>query len=240
MNRRALLGSVAVVALAVAANPALAQDANPPPQSAAQQSPNQDAAIVVTGSRVGGLQGFQAPTPTRVLSLEQIQERGLSNIGEFLNETPSFRPSQSPSTNTQSALGGGQFYADLRGLGSIRTLTLVDGRRFVSSSATGQVDLNLIPTLLVQRVDVVTGGASAAYGSDAISGVVNVILNRRLQGFLADMSVGISEQGDDAERRFSLAYGTSFANDRGHVVIGGEYVHSDGIGSYFSRDWGRR
>ena len=194
--------------------------------------------IVVTGSRVG-LRGFQAPTPTRVLTSEQLASRGLANVGEFLNEVPSLRPTSSPSTNTQTALGGGQFYADLRGLGSIRTLTLVDGRRFVPSTASGQVDLNLIPTLLVSRIDVVTGGASAAYGSDAISGVVNVILDRKLSGFRADLSSGISEEGDAGERHASLAFGTDFAGGKGHFTVGGEYVDSDGVDSYFSRDWGR-
>lgn len=194
--------------------------------------------IVVTGSRVA-VTGFTAPTPTKVLSAELLNQRGLSNVGEFLTEVPSFRATQTPQVNPQNTLGAGQYFADLRALGSTRTLTLIDGRRFVPSSATGQVDLNLIPTLMISRVDVVTGGASAAYGSDAVSGVVNVITDRHLKGFKADISAGISQEGDAGERRVSLAFGTPFANDRGHFVIGGEYVKSDGVDSYASRAWGR-
>ena len=195
--------------------------------------------IIVTASRAGR-SGYDAPTPTKVLTAAAIQERGSTNIGDYLNEIPAFRPSQTSQTNPQQNSGAGQTYADLRGLGNIRTLTLVDGRRHVPSSSTGQVDLNLIPTILVERVEVVTGGASAQWGSDAVAGVVNVILDKRLQGFKGDVSFGISDKGDDAERRGALAFGTSFSGDRGHIVIGGEYVKSDGIDSYLDRDWGRR
>ena len=248
---RVLLATAAMAPFCIWASGAAAQTGQAPSADTRNQSPpsaeegaQQAEAtatgdeIVVTGSRVG-LRGFQAPTPTRVLTSEQLEARGLANVGEFLNEVPSLRPTSSPSTNTQTALGGGQFYADLRALGSIRTLTLVDGRRFVPSTASGQVDLNLIPTLLVTRVDVVTGGASAAYGSDAISGVVNVLLDKKLSGFKADISSGISEEGDAGERRASAAFGTAFAGGKGHFVVGGEYVDSDGVDSYFSRDWGR-
>ena len=100
--------------------------------------------------------------------------------------------------------------------------------------------MNLIPTILTERVEVVTGGASAQWGSDAVAGVVNIILDKKLQGFKADVSLGISNQGDDFERRGALAFGTAFAEDRGHIVIGGEYVKQDGIDSYLDRDWGRR
>ena len=231
---------VTATAIAMFATGAQAQSPTTPAQSAAPQEPAAEPGgdIIVTGTRVAA-SGFTAPTPTKVLSAEQLNERGLANIGDFLNEVPSFRGSQTPSTNPQNALGGGQNYADLRALGSTRTLTLVDGRRFVPSAATGQVDLNLIPTLMISRVDVVTGGASAAYGSDAVSGVVNIVTDRKLQGFKADISSGISEEGDAGERRLSLAYGTEFAGGRGHVVLGGEYVESDGVKSYADRDWGR-
>ena len=171
-----------------------------------------------------------------MLGAALIEARGSTSIGEFLLEIPSFRNSQGPQTATSSTLGAGQTSADLRGLGVIRTLTLVDGRRHVPSSATGQVDLNLIPSILVQRVDVVTGGASAAYGSDAVSGVVNVILDKRLEGIKGDGSIGISEQGDDREVKASLAFGAAFAENRGHLVIGGDYVDSAGVPGTFDRE----
>ncbi|NIJ09216.1 outer membrane receptor protein involved in Fe transport [Sphingomonas vulcanisoli] len=247
VNRTHLLAASAALAListgAQAQSAAAGNPVQPAPAAARDASAQDQAAapgpeIIVTGSRVA-VSGFTAPTPTKVLSAELLNQRGLSNIGDFLNEVPSFRATQTPQTNPQNALGAGQNFADLRALGSTRTLTLVDGRRFVPSSATGQVDLNLIPTLMIDRVDVVTGGASAAYGSDAVSGVVNIVTDRRLKGFKSDISYGISKEGDAAERRLSLAFGTPFAGDRGHVVIGGEYVKSDGVDSYFDRDWGR-
>jgi len=193
--------------------------------------------IIVTGSRVAR-QGFDAPTPTKVLSAEDLQRRGSTNVGDFLNEIPAFRPSQNNQTATTSFNSTGQTYADLRGLGNIRTLTLVDGRRHVPSAATGQVDLNLIPTILVERLEVVTGGASAAYGSDAISGVVNVLLDKKLRGLKGDFSTAISTYGDNREWRASLGYGTGFAADRGSFVIGGEYVKIDGVRSFADRPWG--
>ena len=234
---------VTTATLVFFAPPAYAQSAAPAAdadratvQTTPDATPGSD--IIVTGTRVG-VTGFTAPTPTKVLSAELLNQRGLANIGDFLNEVPSFRATQTPQTNPQNALGGGQNYADLRALGSTRTLTLVDGRRFVPSAATGQVDLNLIPTLMISRVDVVTGGASAAYGSDAVSGVVNIVTDRKLQGIKADISYGISQEGDAAERRISLAFGSEFAGGRGHVVLGGEYVDSSGVDSYSDRDWGR-
>jgi iron complex outermembrane recepter protein len=228
-NRIALLATSAALALLPVEVSA---------QSTSKSPVESESDIVVTGTRVT-VTGFTAPTPTKILSAEDLNQRGLANIGDFLNEVPSFRATQTPQTNPQNALGGGQNYADLRALGSTRTLTLIDGRRFVPSAATGQVDLNLIPTLMISRVDVVTGGASAAYGSDAVSGVVNILTDTKLQGIKADVSYGISEEGDAAERRLSLAFGTAFADGRGHVVLGGEYVDSSGVKSYAERDWGR-
>ncbi len=194
--------------------------------------------IVVTGSRVVR-SGFDAPTPTTVLSAEELQTRGTAQVGEFLTEIPAFRSTQTPASNPQSARGAGQYFADLRGLGSIRTLVLVNGRRFVPSSPDGQVDLNLIPSVLVSRVDVVTGGASAQWGSDAVAGVVNIILNTDLDGFRADLSYGESTYGDTEEYRASLAYGRDLFDGRGHVVAGFEYVDNSGVLSHFERPFGR-
>ncbi|BAK65440.1 TonB-dependent receptor-like protein [Sphingobium sp. SYK-6] len=228
-----LLASVAACGVLAFVSPAHAQ------QAAQEMTAQQAQDIIVTGSRVAR-SGFDAPTPTLVMTAETIAERGATNIGDFLNEVPSFRPSVTNQTNTQSSNLSGATFADLRALGNIRTLVLVDNRRHVPTSPTGQVDLNLIPTVLIERVDVVTGGASAVYGSDAISGVVNVIVNKTFEGFRGDLSLGLSEEGDNFERRVGLAWGTSFADGRGHFVIGGEYVKSDGIDSFEERAWSRR
>lgn len=194
--------------------------------------------IQVTGTRVAR-DGFDAPTPTRVITAEDLAARGTSQVGEYLVEVPAFRGTQTPQTNPQSARGAGQYFADLRALGSIRTLTLVDGRRHVPSSPDGQVDLNLIPSVLISRVDVVTGGASAQWGSDAVAGVVNIIMNRDLEGVRTDFSYGISDYGDMEEWRASLAYGTRFAEGRGRFVLGTEFVDNSGIASHWDRPYGR-
>ncbi|MCW2370341.1 TonB-dependent receptor domain-containing protein [Sphingobium sp. B11D3D] len=238
MSRRTwlLASAAACTAVALGSAPALAQDGAAPQ---AQDNDAQVRDIIITGSRVKR-DGFQAPTPLVVVTSEAIAERGAANVGDYLNEVPSFRPSVSNQTNTQSSNLSGATFADLRALGNIRTLVLVDGRRHVPTVPTGQVDLNLMPTVLIDRIDVVTGGASAAYGSDAISGVVNVIMNNRLTGLKGDLSLGLSEEGDNFERRVGLAFGSPFADGRGHFTIGGEYVKSDGIGSFDDRAWGRR
>lgn len=245
-SRRSLCQGVATwIILSVVATPAFAQspEASPAPndespQAESQAGDNDQGAIVITGSRVAR-DGFDAPTPTTVLSADELQARGTTQIGAFLTEVPAFRASTSPQSNPQSSRGAGQYFADLRGLGNVRTLVLVDGRRFTPSSPEGQVDLNMIPTVLVDRIDVVTGGASAQWGSDAVAGVVNIILNTRLDGFRSDFSFGITTYGDNEEYRASLAYGSDFADGRGHFVVGGEHVTSDGVDSHFERPFGR-
>lgn len=235
-----LFASVASIAILVSTSPACAQSTGPqrdaPPVSSEAR---QESDIIVTGSRVAR-DGFDAPTPTTVVTSEAIETRGLSNVGDYLNEIPSFRPSVSNQTNTQASNLSGATFADLRALGNIRTLTLVDGRRHVPTAATGQIDLNLIPTVMIDRVDVVTGGASAAYGSDAISGVVNVVLKREIDGLRGDFSLGVAEAGDNFERRASLVWGTKFAEGRGNFIIGGEYLKSDGVPNFFARGWAAR
>ena len=233
-KRSAYLYTAAASALTVAtmafAGAAGAQTAQPPVSDLET--------VVITGSRVNRT-GFDAPTPTTVLSAQELAARGAAQVGEFLNEVPSFRATQTPQSNPHSARGAGQFFADLRGLGSIRTLTLVNGRRHVPSSPDGQVDLNLIPSVLVSRIDVVTGGASAQWGSDAVAGVVNIVLDNNLRGFKADVSYGETTYGDNQETRLSAAYGGTYAGDRGRFLLGGEFVKSKGVLSHWDRAFGR-
>jgi outer membrane receptor protein involved in Fe transport len=119
----------------------------------------------------------------------------------------------------------------LRGLQPIRTLTLIDGQRVVGANVTGVADVSLFPQLLIQRVDVVTGGASASYGSDAVGGVVNFVTNTRFKGFKANVQGGISQYGDDGNYTVQMAVGKSFLEDRLHVIVSGEYSHEGGIPS---------
>ena len=121
-----------------------------------------------------------------VVGQERVETLGINNVADALNQIPSFIPLVTPAT--QQAVGGnvGAQQLDLRGLGATRTLVLLDGERFVPSTAVGTVDINLIPSVLVQRTEVVTGGASAAYGSDAVAGVVNFILDKTIRGASRD------------------------------------------------------
>jgi iron complex outermembrane receptor protein len=207
-------------------------------QSAAPPS-NQVEEVVVTGSRLQA-NGFQTPTPVTTLGTEQLQQRAPTTIADVINQLPAFRQTV---TNTQTQRGNGnngENKVDLRGLGIQRTLVLVDGQRWVPTDLNGTIDINLIPTILVDRVDVVTGGASAAYGSDAVSGVVNFILKDHLEGVQGSVQYGVSEHGDNIEPGASLAAGHSFLDGRLRVIIGGDYSDNKGVGTIYTRDYGRQ
>jgi outer membrane receptor protein involved in Fe transport len=234
-----LLSSASIVFVTLAsAQAAFAQTATPEEQAAAETG---DAAsaddIVVTGSRITR-SGFTAPTPTTVVGETDLARVGASNVATLLNQLPAFRATTSSTTGTLTTSSGAN-YLDLRGLGITRTLTLVDGQRFVPNNITGQVDLNLIPSLLIERTDIVTGGASAAYGSDAVAGVVNLIFKKRVEGIEGSVQYGVSSRGDNRELSVGLLAGTSFADGRGHVMVGGQYVDNKGVGAMTTREWGR-
>ena len=230
------LGSVSLLAIAVAASlPATAQP-QPQPQPAAGQEE-----IIVTGSRVGR-SGFDSSQPLTTIDSQQIENLGLVNVGDVIRTLPQNTP-----FFTETNVGIGNFnvgaqLANLRGLNPFfgtRTLTLVDTRRVVPTTEGGAVDLTLIPSMLVERTEVVTGGASAQYGSDAIAGVVNVILDKDLEGFKAQLDYGQTAEGDGGDTHASFAWGTAFGDGgRGHVIAGLEYQQQDSIGPCsYTRDW---
>jgi iron complex outermembrane recepter protein len=218
--------------------PEVAPASGPPTPSAEELSE-----VHVTASRVVR-SGFTAPTPTTVVSSLDIQQRGLSNIGDALNENLAFRPTTTPSTNGVRAIFPGAHYADLRGLTASRTLVLVGGKRFVPQITSGlpgyQVDLNQIPSLLLDHAEVVTGGASAQWGSDAVAGVVNLILKHDVQGISAEVQAGESELHDDRQYRVGVLAGTAFAEGRGHVQAALDLVRNQGVGDVYTRSWGRQ
>ncbi|MBM3927383.1 MAG: TonB-dependent receptor, partial [Sphingomonadales bacterium] len=194
--------------------------------------------VTVTGSRIVR-DGFQSPTPLTVLSLEEIQNGSPSNnIADFVNQLPSLAGSTRPA-NSRLNISSGQAginALNLRNLGAERTLVLVNGRRSVGSTITGLVDVNTIPQALISSVEVVTGGASAAYGSDAVAGVVNFVLNNKLTGLRTEVDSGITDKGDGFNYSMNVAGGLSFAGGRGHVLLSGEVAHRDGI-FQVDRDW---
>lgn len=194
--------------------------------------------IVVTATRVSRA-GYSAPTPTTVVDDAQIRQLAPATVADFLNELPEFSQSTTPRTTgpvSGDGLGGVNF-VNLRGLGADRTLVLLDGRRVVSSATVGAVDINLLPSALIQRVDIVTGGASAAWGSDAVAGVVNFVLDNKFEGLKVVAQGGESGHADGAERRFELTDGTAFAGGRGHLILSGSYAQINPIDSPASRSW---
>ena len=195
--------------------------------------------VVVSATRINR-PGFSAPTPVTSISEAEIETRAPTTLADVLSAIPSFRATASLGTSGVNSRTGGQVTADLRGLGPTRTLVLVDGRRFVSTATDGTVDLKMIPTLLVDQVQVVTGGASAAWGSDAVSGVVNFILKDKIEGVQATVQYGESQRGDDDETKVSFATGGSGFDDRLHFTLGADFLDNQGIGSQYSRDWGRQ
>lgn len=230
--RKGILTSTGIVAIIAAAGPALAQ------QSATTGEPaGPEDMIVVTGSRIART-GFDAPTPVSVITGAEIAAEAPANIADFVNTLPSVRGSSTSANSSGSLSNGlaGIASVNLRALGPIRTLVLFDGQRSVASAANGVVDVNTIPQMLVERVEVVTGGASSAYGSDAVSGVVNFILDKKLQGLRANYEHGVTTYGDGVNDKISLAAGHRFGDDRGHVLVGGEYFKQKGTFS-IDRPW---
>lgn len=242
IDRRASLRgtatSLAALAAMLAAAPALAQTA--PEAPAAQDAPaavpetadTQDTGeIIVTGTRILS-SGFTAPTPTTVIGEEELARNAQPNIFNAIIQLPSLQGSTGASTGTFSTSSGTQGLSSfsLRGLGAIRTLTLLDGQRVVGANVTGVPDISMFPQILVKRVDVVTGGASASYGSDAVGGVVNFITDTRFTGLKANVQGGITTYGDDAQALVQVAAGKALMGDRLHLIASAEYAHDDGVG----------
>ncbi|WP_116812716.1 TonB-dependent receptor plug domain-containing protein [Steroidobacter cummioxidans] len=176
--------------------------------------------IVVTGSRIGRVDGFEAPTPVTVMGEAELRSFASPNIADSINSMPVFAGSMTPGSSVANVSGGhaGMNVLNLRSLGRSRTLVLLDGQRIVASNIDGSVDVNNIPQDLVSRVEVVTGGASAVYGSDAVGGVVNFILDTTFTGLKGRVTGGMTGKRDNENVSASLTGGTSFASGRGHIV----------------------
>jgi iron complex outermembrane receptor protein len=228
-------------AKSTAAAPGMAAPAN---SQAAPKVPATDstdlAEIVVTGSLTIS-DGSRAPTPVTVVSGDQLETAMPGTIAQALNELPEFRGSNTPANGQLSATGpnSGSFL-NLRNLGAQRTLVLLDGRRAAPSTIVGTVDTNVLPQELVKRVDIVTGGASAAYGSDAVAGVVNFVLDTSFEGLKGSAQAGITTYGDDPTEKATLTAGSHFADGRGRIVASGSFYNAQGVDSSFDRPFGRR
>lgn len=219
---------LAAAALLTGPRPGYAQEASADQQMAPRGPVEQ---IVVTGSRIGRADGFEAPTPVTVLGAADLQSFASDNIADAVNTLPVFAGSATPGSSIQNASSGSAAMnvLNLRSLGTNRTLVLVDGMRVVASALDGSVDINNIPQELVERVEVVTGGASAVYGSDAVGGVVNFIMDTDYTGLKGSLNGGITDYGDRETISASMTGGTDFADGRGHVVANVSYREANGI-----------
>ncbi|MDP3222991.1 MAG: TonB-dependent receptor plug domain-containing protein, partial [Rubrivivax sp.] len=200
MFQRTKICTGVLVAMGVLAMPAVAQTTE---------------RVEVTGSRIKSI-GATSTSPIASVGAEEINSSQPVAIEEVIRGLPAAIPAIGPGTNNGS---GGIATIDLRGLGPQRTLVLINGRRAVPADLTGRVDTNAIPVALLERIDLVTGGASAVYGADAVAGVVNFVLKKNFSGVEAQTTYGVSEQGDAKRYRTDLTVGTNLADGRGNVAL---------------------
>ncbi len=253
---RGLLAGASLAAFALAATPALAEasaagasaaadaqdktDAGDSPGSPASSGDSdtagkaQNASIVVTGSRLITTT-MDTPQPVTAVQADALDAMDPSSLINSVSQLPQFYGNTTPN-NSAFFVRGGTGNLNMRGLGANRTLTLLNGRRFPSSSAFGGVDINLFPEAMISSVETVTGGASAAYGTDAVAGVVNFKLNTKFEGLTVDGQVGETGRGDAQSYQVNLAAGIPLG-DRGHLLVAGTKAHQDGIHTYDDRGW---
>jgi iron complex outermembrane receptor protein len=195
--------------------------------------------IEVTGTRIQHV-GMTTPTPVTSVSLDELTSMAPTTLIDALVELPQFYGSATTSNFNTGANGfftspgGGSL--NLRGLGTKRTLTLLDGRRMVDSTLYGGPDINLFPQAVIKRVDTVTGGASAAYGTDAVAGVVNFILDTKFNGFKATIQDGQTSRGDNKNAEISATFGHTLG-EHAHIILSGEHYAEDPIYTWKGRDW---
>ena len=222
-----LVGSAALAVPATAQVAPAQQDAVPGDASSADPTsgPQNEAGIVITGTRINNPNLEQA-SPVAVVTEDEIQLRQSNTVEQFLREIPGVVPSVGSNVNNGN---GGNTLLDLRGIGSNRNITLLNSTRIVPATLAGTTNLDIIPVALLDRVDVLTGGAGSTYGADAISGVVNFITKRDFAGVEASATEGITEEGDGNELRADLTLGANFEDGRGNAVLSVGYSERDAV-----------
>ncbi len=213
INRTRLMASTIIAGALLIGVPAFAQTTQPAEAAPEAESANAD--IVVTGTRISR-PDLEVASPVNVVGQAEIQLRQVNTAEELLRDLPSVRPNLGSAVNNG---GTGASYIDLRGLGENRTLVLLDGRRIVPFDLNGVVDTDVIPTSVVERVDLVTGGASSTYGADAVAGAVNFITKRNFSGVIASGNYRISQRGDARDWRANVTVGANLDDNRGNVML---------------------
>ena len=204
---------------------------------AAPAAANELDEVTVTGTRIRAVTTMETPTPVAAVTAEELVAMSPTSLTSALVQLPQFYNSTTAenfgATFFQSP-GGGSL--NLRGIGSKRTLTLLDGRRVVPASAFGGPDINMFPSQMLKRIEAVTGGASAAYGTDAVSGVVNFILDTRFDGVQFSGQTGFTDLGDAKNQQYSMAFGHQLG-DRTHLLFSAGYMTQDKVNGFAGRDW---
>jgi iron complex outermembrane recepter protein len=222
------------VAIAIAAESAHAAQAATP---AAEQDLGE---VVVTGSRITGSVGMTTPTPVTAVTADELSVLSPSTLISAMSQLPQFYGNSNNDVRSGFFGSGGSGNLNLRGLNtggqSGRTLTLLNGRRIVPGTGIGTVDINILPSALLKRVDTVTGGASAAYGTDAVAGAVNFIVDTEYSGWQLNTQAGTTSRGDRDNMLYSAAWGGDLG-ERSHLLLSGEYYHADQVMNYGGRGW---
>ena len=237
LGRVALICGVSGAALLLGGAPAFAADATTklPAKAADAAAKPATPELLVTGSHLRQT-GMQSPVPLTTVSAVELQKMAPTTLVEGISQLPQFYGNQTPTSGARFTRAG---YGDLniRGLGVNRTLTLLNGRRVISQNAFGGVDIDMFPQEMIKSVETVTGGASAAYGTDAVAGVVNFILDTKFTGLKLSAQGGETTRGDGGDWQASGAFGMDFAGGKGHVLVSGEMFKQDGVFSYKGRNW---
>jgi outer membrane receptor protein involved in Fe transport len=219
--RRRLLASTVLIGASMLGSAAFAQEGT----TTADAAPADDGTIVVTGSLITN-PNLERSTPVNVTTSEEVELRQTNVAEQLLREIPGVVPSIGSAVNNGN---GGASFVDLRGLGSFRNIVLLDGNRIAPSGLVGRVDLNNIPLALIERTEVLTGGASTTYGADAVSGVVNFITKQNFSGLEASISEQITERGDGNYLRADFTIGANFDDGRGNAVLSLGYQEADPV-----------
>ncbi len=191
--------------------------------------------ITVTGSRIRA-SGMSTPVPVTVMTGQEAEMSAPGTLIDALDRMPQFMANSRPGTDVFIGTSAGQSILNMRGMGSNRTLVLLNGRRIVPSTRQGTLDINVVPESMMQRIEIITGGASAAYGTDAVAGTTNFILDTGFTGLRGHVQSGQTTRGDNDNGEASIAFGAPLG-ERGHFVVAFDDYHSEAVETYDGRNW---
>jgi iron complex outermembrane recepter protein len=230
-----VLGRAGLAAVAAAGFVAtLAPGGNAAAQEGAPASVLEE--ITVTGSRIRAVSGMNAPVPVTVITAQEIDFSAPGSMVDALDKMPQFLNTSRPGTDQGIGTDANQSIVNMRGIGTNRTLILLDGRRVVPTTKQGTLDISILPDSMIERVEVVTGGASAAYGTDAVAGVTNFILDTDFEGYDAHLQAGQSTRGDVDNFEASFGYGTAIG-ERWHLITALDFSEADSLETWDDREW---